>query len=194
MNQLHENIKPYSKAIVKLLKGTVDKKDVVWDNVITYELEINEYLNKIGLQLILKEDDGFAFLKQFEIDSDNNTIGLVSRRQVGFETSIVLVILRQLIEEFESNPIDIQVTEKFVTQSELKEEISFFLPEKYNKVKFLDSIERYIAKVEELGYLKESGTSLNEKKYKIHKIIKEKVTLDILHEFKEKLKVYVESI
>ncbi len=194
MNQLHENIKPYSKAIVKLLKGTVDKKDVVWDNVITYELEINEYLNKIGLQLILKEDDGFAFLKQFEIDSDNNTIGLVSRRQVGFETSIVLVILRQLIEEFESNPIDIQVTEKFVTQSELKEQISFFLPEKYNKVKFLDGIERYIAKVEELGYLKESGTSLNEKKYKIHKIIKEKVTLDILHEFKEKLKVYVESI
>jgi len=194
MNQLHENIKPYSKAIVKLLKGTVDKKDVVWDDVITYELEINEYLNKIGLQLILKEDDGFAFLKQFEIDSDNNTIGLVSRRQVGFETSIVLVILRQLIEEFESNPIDIQVTEKFVTQSELKEQISFFLPEKYNKVKFLDGIERYIAKVEELGYLKESGTSLNEKKYKIHKIIKEKVTLDILHEFKEKLKVYVESI
>lgn len=194
MNQLHENIRPYSKAIVKLLKGTVDKKDVVWDDVITYELEINEYLNKIGLQLILKEDDGFAFLKQFEIDSDNNTIGLVSRRQVGFETSIVLVILRQLIEEFESNPIDIQVTEKFVTQSELKEQISFFLPEKYNKVKFLDGIERYIAKVEELGYLKESGTSLNEKKYKIHKIIKEKVTLDILHEFKEKLKVYVESI
>jgi len=194
MNQLHENIKPYSKAIVKLLKGTVDKKDVVWDDIITYELEINEYLNKIGLQLILKEDDGFAFLKQFEIDSDNNTIGLVSRRQVGFETSIILVILRQLIEEFESNPIDIQVTEKFVTQSELKEQISFFLPEKYNKVKFLDGIERYIAKVEELGYLKESGTSLNEKKYKIHKIIKEKVTLDILHEFKEKLKVYVESI
>jgi hypothetical protein len=194
MNQLHENIKPYSKAIVKLLKGTVDKKDTVWDDVITYELEINEYINKIGLHLILKEDDGFAFLKQFEIDNDNNTIGLVSRRQVGFETSIVLVILRQLIEEFESNPIDIQVTEKFVTQSELKEQISFFLPEKYNKVKFLDGIERYIAKVEELGYLKESGTSLNEKKYKIHKIIKEKVTLDILHEFKEKLKVYVESI
>jgi hypothetical protein len=45
-----------------------------------------------------------------------------------------------------------------------------------------------------LGYLKESGTNLNEKKYKIHKIIKEKVTLDSLNEFKENLKQYVESI
>jgi hypothetical protein len=146
------------------------------------------------LHLILKEDDGFAFLTQFEIDSDNNTIGLVSRRQVGFETSIVLVILRQLLEEFESNPSDIHVTEKFITQSELEEQISFFLPEQYNKVKFLNGITNYIKKAEELGYLKESGTSLNEKKYKIHKIIKEKVTLDILNEFKEKLKEYVESI
>lgn len=194
MNQLHENTKPYSKAIVKLLKGTVDKKDGVWDDILNYQTEIQEYISALGLHLILKEDDGFAFLKQFEIDSDNNTIGLVSRRQVGFETSIVLVILRQLLEEFESNPIDIHVTEKFINQAELKEQISFFLPEKYNKVKFLNDIERYIKKAEELGYLKESGTSLNEKKYKIHKIIKEKVTLDILNEFKENLKEYVESI
>ena len=194
MNTLHKKIKPYSKAIVKLLKGTVDKKDTIWTDIINYQLEINDYINKIGLLLILKEDDGFAFLKQFEIDSDNNTIGLVSRRQIGFETSIVLVILRQLIEEFESNPTDIQVTDKFITESELKEQIGFFLPEKYNKVKFLSDLEKYIKKVEELGYLKESGTSLNEKKYKIHKIIKEKVTIDILNDFKEKLENYVESI
>jgi hypothetical protein len=194
MNQLHENIKPYSKAIVKLLKGTVDKKDGVWDDILSYQTEIQEYINTLGLHLILKEDDGFAFLTQFEIDSDNNTIGLVSRRQVGFETSIVLVILRQLLEEFESNPSDIHVTEKFITQSELEEQISFFLPEQYNKVKFLNGITNYIKKAEELGYLKESGTSLNEKRYKIHKIIKEKVTLDILNEFKENLKEYVESI
>ena len=194
MNQLHENIKPYSKAIVKLLKGTIDKNDIVWNDILNYQNEIQEYLSKIGLELIVKESDGFAFLKQFEIDNDNNTIGIASRRQVGFETSIVLVILRQVIEDFESDPTDFQVTEKFITETELKEQISFFLPEKYNKVKFLSDISKYIGKVEELGYLKEMGTSSNEKKYKIHKIIKEKVTLDILNEFRKNLKEYVESI
>lgn len=194
MNQLHQNIKPYSKAIVKLLKKTIDKDDIVWNDIINYQTEIQEYISKIGLELIVKENDGFAFLKQFEIDHDNNIIGIASRRQVGFETSIVLVVLRQVIEEFESNPIDFQVADKFITESELKEQISFFLPEKYNKVKFLNDLDGYVKNVEKLGYLKEIGTSLSEKKYKIHKIIKEKVTLDILNEFKENLKQYVESI
>lgn len=194
MNQLQENIKPYSKAIVKLLKKTIDNDDIVWEDILFYQTEIQEYISKIGLELIIKENDGYAFLKQFEIDNDKNTIGIASRRQVGFETSIVLVILRQIIEEFESDPTDFQVTDKFITESELKEQISFFLPEKYNKVKFLKQLDSYVKNVIKLGYLKESGTNLNEKKYKIHKIIKEKVTLDSLNEFKENLKQYVESI
>jgi len=194
MNALHENIKPYSKAVVKLLKGTVNKGDVVWNGILEYQNEIQEYISKIGLELIVKESDGFAFLKQFEIDNDNNTIGIASRRQVGFETSIVLVILRQIIEEFESDPVDFTVTEKYITESELKEQIAFFLPENFNQVKLLNDLKKYIDNVEKLGYLKESGNSLNEKRYKVHKIIKEKVTLDIMNDFKEKLKQYVESI
>lgn len=194
MNSLQENIKPYSKAIVKLLKGTINKNDFVWDDILNYQNEIQEYISKIGLELILKENDGFAFLKQFEIDNENNTIGIASRRQVGFETSIVLVILRQIIEEFESDPTDFTITEKYITEAELKEQIAFFLPEKFNKIKFLNDLKKYVENVEKLGYLKETGTMLNEKKYKIHKIIKEKITLDILNEFKENLKQYVESI
>lgn len=194
MNQLHENIKPYSKAIVKLLKGTVESKETIWKDILTYQTEIQNYISQIGLELIIKEDDGYAFIKQFEIDGDDNTIGLVSRRQVGFETSIVLIILRQIIEEFESNPIDFQISEKFITQSELKEQISFFLPEKFNKVKFINDIEKYIKRVEDLGYIKEVGINESEKKYKIHKIIKEKITLDDLIEFKQNLQRYVESI
>ena len=69
MNQLRENIKPYSKAIVKLLKGTVDKKEAIWNDVLNYQAEIQGYISKIGLELIVKEEDGFAFVKQFENNS-----------------------------------------------------------------------------------------------------------------------------
>jgi len=89
MNQLQENIKPYSKSIAKLLKGTVESKDTVWNDIILYKNDIQQYINQIGLELILKEDDGYAYIKQFEIDEEGNTIGLVSRRKVGFETSIL---------------------------------------------------------------------------------------------------------
>ena len=43
------NIKPYSKAIVKLLKGIVEKNDVVWNDVLTYQSDIQDYIAIMGL-------------------------------------------------------------------------------------------------------------------------------------------------
>lgn len=192
MISLEKNIKPYSKAIVRLLKSPVERNSNVWEDIINYQSEIQEYINQIGLELIVKKDEGFAFVKQFE-DSEGNTLGLVQRRQIGFETSIVLVVLRQSLEEFDSNPTQL-ATEKFITDSEIKDELELFLQEGYNKLKFKRELDKYIRNVVELGYLKEINKKDNETKYQIHRIIKEKITLDILQDFKTKLQEYVESV
>jgi len=193
MSSLERNIKPYSKAIVKLLKGSIERHSNVWDDVVNYQTEIQDYISQIGLELIVKKEEGFAFIKQFE-DSEGNTLGLVTRRQIGFETSIVLVVLRQSLEDFDSNPTQFQVSQKFITDSEIKEEVELFLPEKFNRVKFLKELDSYIKKIVELGYLSEVNKKETETKYQIQRIIKEKVSLDILQEFKTKLQGYVESI
>ena len=193
MSSLERNIKPYSKAIVKLLKGSIERTSSVWDDVVIYQTEIQDYISQIGLELFVKKEEGFAFIKQFE-DGEGNTLGLVTRRQIGFETSIVLVVLRQSLEEFDSNPAQFQVFEKFITDLEIKEEVELFLPEKFNRVKFLQELDKYIKNVVDLKYLKEVSKKENETKYQIQRIIKEKVTLDILQEFKLKLQENVESI
>jgi hypothetical protein len=193
MSELDPRIKPYSKAIVRLLRGVVERNSTVWDDIANnYRTEIAEYLQQIGLELIVKKDEGFAFVKQFE-DLEGNTQGLVVRRQIGFETSIVLVVLRQSLEEFDSNPTQL-ATEKFVTDSEIKDELELFLQEGYNKLKFQKDLDKYIKNAVDLGYLKEISKKGNETKYQIHRIIKEKITLDILQEFKTKLQEYVESV
>lgn len=193
MRHLEQNITPYSKAIVRLLKSTVERTSNVWEDVINYQNEIQEYIGQIGLELIVKKDEGFAFVKQLE-DNEGNTLGLVTRRQIGFETSIVLVVLRQSLEEFDSNPTQVLATEKFITDSEIKDELELFLQEGYNKLKFQKDLDSYIKRVVDLGYLKEISKKDNETKYQIHRIIKEKITLDILQDFQNKLKEYVESV
>lgn len=150
MNSLEQNIAPYSKAIVKLLKSPVERTSNVWDDIIHYQTEIQDYIGLIGLELIVKKDEGFAFVRQFE-DSDGNTLGLVTRRQIGFETSIVLVVLRQSLEDFDSNPTQL-ATEKFITDSEIKDELELFLQEGYNKLKFKKELDKYIRNVVDLGY------------------------------------------
>ncbi|MCI5744159.1 MAG: DUF4194 domain-containing protein [Bacteroides sp.] len=185
------NIKPYSKAIVKLLKGIVEYNDPVWNNILIYQSDIQNYLSVIGLNLIVKKDEGFAFVKQAVLD-DEKTLNLVTRRQLGFEVSVILIILRQMLEDFEMNPTDSQADEKYVTPSQIKDEVELFLPSRFNQIKFKQDLDNYISKVIDLGFLvasKQTDTG-TETRYKIHRIIKEKITLDALNDFKNKLNDY----
>ena len=183
------NIKPYSKAIVKLLKGIVERQDALWNDIIQYKAEIQDYISVIGLELIVKKEEGFAYLKQIKLD-DDKTVNLVSRRKLTFEVSVVLIVLRQLLEEFDSDPMESQSNDRFVTTTKIREEVELFLPEKFNRVKFMNEINGYIDKVVQLGYLVVSKQNATESLYKIHRIIKEKITLDDLIEFKNKLNQY----
>lgn len=193
MRELEQQIKPYSRAVVRLLKSPIERNSNLWEDVLVYQTEIQAYISQIGLELVVKKDEGFAFVRQFT-DSEGNTLGLITRRQIGFETSIVLVVLRQALEEFDSNPTQFQVAEKFITSQDIKEEVELFLPDKFNRVKFMKELDTYIRRIVELGYLREISKKETETVYQIHRIIKEKVTLDDLQAFKTKLEAYVESI
>lgn len=182
-------IKPYSKAVVKLLKGVVENNDTIWSDILTYQTEIQDYISLMGLELILKKDEGFAFIKQRTID-DAKTVNLVSRRQYGFELSVMLVVLRQMLEDFDSNPTLSQATDKYVTAFEIKEETEMFLPSTYNKTKFEKELDNNIERLVDFGFLIAPKSNDGETRYKIHRIIKEKVTLDDLLDFKKQLNDY----
>lgn len=182
-------IKPYSKAVVKLLKGVVENNDTIWSDILTYQTEIQDYISLMGLELILKKDEGFAFIKQRTID-DAKTVNLVSRRQYGFELSVMLVVLRQMLEDFDNNPTLSQATDKYVTAFEIKEETEMFLPSTYNKAKFEKELDNNIERLVDFGFLIAPKSNDGETRYKIHRIIKEKVTLDDLLDFKKQLNDY----
>lgn len=186
-------IAPYGRTVVRLLKGLVEATDTnAWEDILNYQSEINKYLMNIGIELIVKRDEGFAYIKQI-VDDEDRTTGLIPRQQLGFEISVILIILRQMLEEFDSNMDELYATERFVSADELKERIEIFLPERFNRVKLLSEIDTYINRIVSLGYLKLIKRD-NVNTYQIHRIIKEKVTLDKLQEFKDKLQEYVESV
>ena len=186
-------IAPYGRTVVRLLKGPVESTDTnVWEDILNYQTEINKYLSHIGIELIVKRDEGFAYVKQI-VDDEDKTTGLIPRQQLGFEISVILIILRQMLEEFDSNIDELYATERFVSPNELKERIEMFLPERFNRVKLLSEIDSYINRIVNLGYLKVVKRD-NVNTYQIHRIIKEKVTLDKLQEFKNNLQEYVESV
>ena len=190
---LENVIAPYGYAVVRLLKGPVEHTDTkIWEAILNYQSDIQKYLSHIGLELIVKRDEGFAYVKQL-VDDEGKTIGLVPRQQLGFEISVILIILRQMLEEFDSNLDELYATERFVSADELKERIELFLPERFNRVKLLNEIDAYLNRIVNLGFLKVVKRD-NVNLYQIHRVIKEKVTLDQLQDFKNKLQEYVGSV
>lgn len=183
-------IAPYGRTVVRLLKSPVESTDTsAWEDILNYQSEIQKYLSQIGLELIVKRDEGFAYIKQI-VDDEGKTTGLIPRQQLGFEVSVILIILRQMLEEFDSNIDELYATERFVSADELKERIEMFLPERFNRVKLLNEIDTYINRIVGFGYLKLVKRD-NVNTYQIHRIIKEKVTLDKLVEFKTKLQEFM---
>lgn len=103
---------------------------------------------------------------------------------------MILIVLRQILEDFDSNPTESQASDKYVTATEIKEEAELFLPATFNRAKFEKDLDRYIDSIAGFGFLVEAKHIEGEKRYKIHRIIKDKVTLDDILEFKNKLNDY----
>ena len=180
---------PYAHVIVKLLQGVVyDDNPKTWNDLIQYRLEINQYFQKIAIDLIIEPQDRYAYLKQISIDEEDNTIGLVRRMPMKYELSLLCVLLRMLIDDFEVSSTEQQ--NLYISHKRLKEELEIFFKEKSHKVKMIKELDRYIEQAEGLGFLKaiDKETKVkDETRYEVRRIIKAKITNDKLEEFKRKL-------
>ena len=62
---------PYSPSLVTLMKGIVyDAQKEVWENLLKYEADVMKYYSAIGLEVYVDRAEGFAFLKQMDVNSD----------------------------------------------------------------------------------------------------------------------------
>lgn len=182
------DLKPYSPALVRLFtNGIIEKNHQEWDNLLRYQYEIQEYIQVMGLELIIKKDEGFAYTKQIVFD-DGTTMGIAKRRQYGFEVSVMLIVLRQMLEDFDNDPTESHSTDKYVMAREIKEEMKIFLPNTFNQAKQDTDLDRYINDVVKFGFLVESTLPDEaDRRYRIHRIIKEKISLDDLLAFRNEL-------
>jgi hypothetical protein len=189
MNNLEMGIAPYADVIVKLLKDVLYyEESKIWNKLINYQIEVSKYFEMIGIDLIVDRKDGFAFLTQKELDEEGTTIGLIRRTPLTYELTLICVLLREWMEEFEIKDIDSR--NLFVTHKEIKDRAELFFKEKSNKVKLLNKIDKYIKDVIDLGFLKEINKNKlfpDETLYEVKRIIKAKITNDKLEEFKKKL-------
>lgn len=196
MEYLKPEIAEYAKSAGKLLLGPVfeDQPDI-WNEINLYQIELTKYFEKIALSLIIDKRDGYAYLKQMELDDTGATIGLIRRIPLSYELTLVCVLLREWLLEFESD--DLETANLYITPKQFRERLEMFFKEKANELKFIRELNKYLNDCKEMDFLKlvhKDVLDSDEDRYEVKRIIKARITNDELSRFKQMLEDELKSV
>lgn len=182
-------ILPFTSVFIKLLKGPVEYLEKSsWEKLITYKAELAGFVQQLGLTLILDEDDGYAYLKHSVSEEDDEAgVSWMQRRAFTYDESVMLVLLRDMMAEFEVG--EVVMRELVKKRREIKEYAELFFKENASRVKFIKELDKLIDRAEENGFLDivENNDVSDEQKFRIKKIIKARVDSEVLDQFKQQL-------
>ncbi len=176
-------------VVVHLMKGVVYRyqSPAVWQQLEELHAPVIDYVAVMGLNLVLDEAEGYAFLKQIN-DEESSVPKLVARRPLSFPVSLLCVLLRKKMVEQDAGGGESRL---ILSREQVVEMMRVFMPDRANEARLFDQIDTHINKVAEFGFLKKlSSSSGTPPAWEVRRIIKALVDADWLADFNEKLKVY----
>ncbi len=183
-------------VLIQLLRGVLyrDRQEQLWQSLIDFQAAAHDYFGVIGLELIIDESEGYAFLRQREpegdetVESEQQTLPrLVQRRPLSYPVSLLCVLLRKRLVEQDAGGGEARV---ILSRDQIIDMMRVYLPGKSNEAKRIDQINRHINKVIEYGFLRRLKGQ--EDQFEVRRIIKALVTADLLAELDHKLAQYSE--
>ena len=214
---------PYAPSLVKLLKGPVyADAGLAWDLILRHRSSIDDYFSQLGLELVLAEHDGLAFLRRRRQDDepeapDDKLPELVARRELPYTASLLCVLLLEELYRFEASSTG--ESRLVLDKSHIREMILPYLPKKTNEAKQTDALDAQINRLISYGFLRPLGSgkgspgtgkgspgtgkgtltssqasvATDKDELEVTKLLKYKISADLLAEALERLKAHAET-
>jgi hypothetical protein len=173
---------------VTLFKGVTNRDDdpALWQQVLSLQGRVRDYVRVLGLELVLDEAEGFAYLRQRDDAEDLGALPrLVPRRQLGFGVSLLLALLRKKLAEFDATSADARLV---LRPEDILDMMRLFLPETTNEARLQARIDNHIARAVEMGFLRRMRAT--EERYEVQRILKAFVDAQWLSDFNARLEAY----
>jgi uncharacterized protein DUF4194 len=178
-----------SVAVTQLMKGVVyrDTHDRAWSHLLQLQSQVRDHVAVVGLQVVIDEAEGYAFLRQRPADEDEERQlpRLIPRRALSFHVSLLLALLRKKLAEFDAQGGE---TRLMITRAQIAETLRVFMPATSNEARLLDRIDEHIVKAEQLGFLRQVKNG--EQVYEVRRILKAFVDGQWLADLDAKLAEY----
>jgi hypothetical protein len=182
-----------SVPVVQLMKGAVyrDTHDKAWQQLLQLQPQVRDYVEVLGLQVVIDEAEGYAFLRQRPVGEDDSSQipRLVPRRSLSFHVSLLLALLRKKLAEFDAQSGD---TRLMLTRAQIAEMLRVFLPATSNEARLIDQVDAHINRAAELGFLRAAKSA--EPVFEVRRILKAFVDGQWLASFDAKLAEYAATL
>ena len=180
----------FSEALIALLKGIVNEaSDVrIWNTILEQQVYIEDYVSKIGLQLIISNQDGYAYLTKIDYREEQKPLPrLITKRQLKYLTSLILVLLRKELIEMNKNS---ELGRYVISKTSIIEKVLPYLKDTNDEAKQRKEIETEINAIEKMGFIRLIKNSNDD--YEIIPLLRTFIDAQWLQDFDEKLKAYID--
>ncbi len=177
-------------VVVPLLKGVVyqDDNTALWQQVHRHRTQVTDHMATMGLDLVIDEAEGFAYLRQMEHD-DVDIPRLVPRHRLSLRVSLLLALLRKRLAEFDASSSDPRL---ILTRDQIVELLQLHLPSSDNVVRLVADVDALITKVIDLGFLRKVRGQ--EHTYEVRRIIKAYIDAEWLAGLDARLRDYASAL
>ena len=183
--------------VIPLLKGVLyqESDPALWSTLLELQARVRDYVAVLGLELMLDEAEGYAFLRSRPEAEDAPDTGLrpprlVARRPLSFHVSLILALLRKKLAELDAGGGD---TRLVLSRDEIVEMLRVFLPESSNEARVVERIDTYLNRIVDLGFLRRMRAAAApgaQTTFEVRRILKAFVDAEWLAELDARLAAY----
>lgn len=177
-----------SAAIIALMRGVVYRESAedVWSTLGRRGAAVRDHFAAIGVDVVIDDTEGYAYLRSEEEGEGEEPLPrLVHRRSLTYNVSLLLVLLRKRLVEFETSSTDGKLV---LSRVQIIDLLRLFLVDSANEARVIDQVDRTIGKVAELGFLRPLRGQPDH--WEVRRILKAYVDAQTLSDFAGKLAQY----
>jgi hypothetical protein len=178
-------------AIIRLMRGVAYREtdEDTWSTLDRHGPAVRDHFATIGVDVVVDDTEGYAYLRSQDDDGDQFALPrLVNRRSLTYNVSLLLVLLRKRLVEFETTGGEGKLV---LSRDQIVELLRLFLADSTNEARVIDQAETTIKKAAELGFLRQLRGQTDH--WEVRRILKAYVDAQTLSDFAGKLEEYRSS-
>jgi hypothetical protein len=177
-----------ASAIVRLMRGVVYREtdEDTWGALDRHGSAVRDHFATIGVDVVVDDNEGYAYLRSQEENEDDPPLPrLVMRRSLTYNVSLLLVLLRKRLVEFETSSSEGKLV---LSRDQLVDLLRLFLADSTNEARVIDTVDSTIRKAADLGFLRQLRGQPDQ--WEVRRILKAYVDAQTMSDFAAKLADY----